>query len=101
MGKNWFIPYDPSLAKEHFGSDVVTAIYYMRMLRYDQILDKDSSGFFTVRSGSIEASTCISRRQQERARKYLESNCYLSTILRVPEGKTSPQVHYRIDKKLI
>lgn len=102
MGKKGFIAFSPHIARKYFESDVVTAIYYEKLLRYDAILDKDTEGFFTRTSEQIENSTCIKRRQQDRVRKWLEQQGYVLTCIKIPIGKTAPQLHFKIvDKKQV
>lgn len=100
MGKN-FIAYDPELTRECFNSDVIVGIYYKKLLNYDELLEKDNEGFFTVRPETVEVATCVKRRGQDRARNWLIKRGFIATVLKVPLGKIGPQVHYRIiDKKL-
>lgn len=96
MGKRGFIAFDPVLAREKFNADIVIAIYYAKLLRYDQILSKDGEGFFTRSNKEIEEATCITRRQQERVRKWLMGHNYLLTTLKIPDGDSAPQLHYKI-----
>ncbi len=96
MGKRGFIAFDPILAQEKFNADIVIAIYYAKMLRYDQILSKDGEGFFTRSSQEIEKATCIKRRKQERARQWLVNHNYLNVTLKIPDGDVAPQLHYKI-----
>lgn len=101
MGKG-FIAYSPQVARDYFESDLVTTIYYKKLLNLDEILDKDTEGFFTRSQKEIEAFTCIKRRQQDRARSWLERHSFIVTALKIPEGKTAPQMHYKIvDKKRV
>jgi hypothetical protein len=102
MGNKGFIAYDPELARIAFNSDILVTIYYEKLLRYDAILPKDSKGFFTRSAAQITSATCISRKQQERTRKWLESHQYIQTCLKPPENKQSPQMHFLIiDSKRI
>lgn len=94
--KRGFIAYDPVLAVEKFNGDMVVTIYYLKLLRYEQILSKDDEGFFTRSIRDIEKATCIKRRQQESARKWLERQGYITSALKVPTGKTAPQLHFKI-----
>lgn len=96
MGKTGFIAYDPELARVKFNSDPIAAIYYKKLQRYDEILDKDSEGFFSRSADQISRATCITRRQQERVRKWLEKANFIVCVLKIPEGKTAPQVHFRL-----
>lgn len=96
MGRRGFIAYDPDLARERFNADPVIAIYYLKLLRYDRILSKGDDGFFTVSAKRVEKATCITRRQQERARKWLEGHAFIVMKLKTPEGRTSPQLHYKL-----
>lgn len=96
MGKRGFIAYDPVLARELFNADPVIAIYYQKLLRYDEILKKDKQGFFTISARQIEKATCITRRQQERARQWLERQGFITMMLKLPRDKISPQLHFRI-----
>lgn len=101
MGKRGFIAYDPILAREKFASDIVITIYYTKLLRYDEILSKDSEGFFTRSNRQIEVSTCITSKQQRRACQWLEDHSYIVVELRTPVGKASKQLHFKIiDRKL-
>lgn len=99
MGKRGFIAFDPVLAREKFNADIVIAIYYAKLLRYDQILSKDGEGFFTRSNQQIEQSTCITSKQQRRACQWLEDNEYIIVALKAPQGKTSKQLHFRIVDK--
>lgn len=94
--KRGFIAFDPELAKEKFNSDIIIAIYYKKLLNCEEILSKDPNGFFTVKSQTMEKLTCIKRRQQDRARKWLEHQGYILTLVKIPEDKTAPQVHFKI-----
>lgn len=96
MGKRGFIAYDPILARDYFGADVVIAIYYLKLLRYDAILEKDHEGFFKRTEKQLDKATCIKRRQQERARRWLERQHFIITALKVPVGSTAPQLHFKI-----
>ncbi len=96
MGKRGFIAYDPELTRNKFNSDPIITIYYMKLLRYDQILTKDDEGLFTRSSKQIEEATCITHKQQYRVRRWLERQSFIVTTLKVPSGTTSPQVHFRI-----
>lgn len=101
MGKRGFIAYDPQLARAYFNADPIVAIYYAKLLRYDVILPKDSEGYFTRSTQEIEQSTCITRKQQDRARKQLLVGGYILTALKVPTDKSAPQLHFKlIDKNL-
>lgn len=75
---------------------MITAIYYTKLLRYDAILAKDDKGFFTRTTRQIEEATCITRKQQDRVRKWLEAQLFIVTMLKVPDGCTAPQVHFKI-----
>lgn len=96
MGKRGFIAYDPLLARDTFNADMVVTIYYMKLLRYDSILAKDSQGFFTRTVEQMEKATCIKRRKQEKARSWLERRSFIIMKMDIPEGKTSPQLHYKL-----
>lgn len=96
MGKRGFIAYDPILAREKFSADLVVAIYYQKLLRYDEILKKDTEGLFTASSRLIEKATCISSKQQDRTRTWLEKYGFIVTVLKIPDGKSSQQMHFRI-----
>lgn len=100
MTKRGFIAYDPMLAKEKFDADMVVAIYYLKLQRYDVILRKDTEGFFTVSARQIEKATCITRRQQERVRKWLEKHKFITTVVKIPKDRSAPQLHFMlVDKK--
>jgi hypothetical protein len=96
MGKRGFIAYDPVLARDSFNADPVIAIYYLKLLRYDTILDKDGEGYFVRTEKQIEKATCIKRRQQERIKKWLERHNFITTMIKVPEDKSAPHTHFRI-----
>jgi hypothetical protein len=96
MGRRGFIAYDPELARSAFNSDPLATIYYTKLLRFDTILKKDREGFFTRSTRQISVATCISRKQQDRVRKWLESQGYIQTCLKVPEDKSAPQLHFKI-----
>ena len=102
MGKRGFIAYDPYVARKYFDADVVTAIYYTKLLNCNEILEKDPEGFFTVTSQTLEKLTCIKRRQQDRVRKYLEMGGYILTCIKIPLDKSAPQMHFKIvdDKRI-
>lgn len=91
-----FIAYDPEMAKKFFDSDPIIAIYYLKLSRYDVVLSKDEEGFFTRTTNQIYNDTCITRKQQERARHWLVRQGHIHTTLKIPAGTTAPQVHYRI-----
>ena len=100
MGKRGFIAYDPFLAREKFNADMVIAIYYLKLLRYDEVLTKDADGFFKRSMKQIEQDTCIKRRQQERARNWLESHNLIITKVKVPEKRNIPYIHFKIIDKI-
>lgn len=95
MGKG-FIAYDPLLARKKFDADMVAAIYYTKLLRYDKILAKDNEGFFTRNARQIEEATCITSKQQDRVRERLEKKKFILTIVKIPLGKSAPQMHFKI-----
>lgn len=99
MGKRGFIAYDPYLARKRFNADLVVTIYYLKLLRYDVVLKKDEEGFFTRSARQIEGATCITRRQQERARKWLEEHAFITTAVKPPYGSIGPQLHFQIIDK--
>lgn len=99
MGKTGFIAYDPDITRDKFNGDMVAAIYYKKLLWFDEILHKDSEGFFSRSIDEISLATCIKRRQQDRVRRWLETHSFIITVLKIPEGKIAPQVHYKIVDK--
>ncbi len=102
MGKQGFIAYDPALARQKFNADPIMAIYYTKLLRYDEILDKDPNGFFTRSAKQIEQATCIGSKQQDRIREWLVSHAFIQTDVKIPEGKSAPQMHFKvIDKHVV
>jgi hypothetical protein len=99
MGRKGFIAYDPELAKDIFGSDPIVAIYYEKLLRYEQILPRDREGFFTRTIKQIEEATCIKRTKQERVRKWLEEHRFIVAMVKTRPGTAISQLHFKVVDK--
>ncbi len=90
------IAFHPEIA-EALGNDQVAAIYYQQ-LYYWQDKGARNDGFIYKSKAEITEETTLSREQQDRIRKKLESLGWLET--KVVKANGSPTLHYKCLKQL-